>query len=263
MKLPEYIDESKKYLQELAIPDSFEAAVILGSGLGNFTSTIKDRQSVAYSNIPHFPKPSVKGHSGNLIYGTIDGKNILAFSGRFHHYEGFTFDQSVLPVLIAKALNAKKLIISNAAGGINPDFRAGDIMIIDSTIRLNNPVSPKSQIPARFNPFNLSTKAEDLTKRFEFPIRSGNYLYAKGPNYETKAEIRAFQKMGADAVGMSTVPELFEAARCELNCVAVSLITNMAAGIEKKKLDHAEVKQAAKLNEEKFERFIRMLISKL
>lgn len=263
MRLPEYIIESKDYLRELAIPNSFDAAIILGSGLGSFASTIKNKNSTAYSTIPHFPEPSVKGHSGKLIWGKVDDKDVLAFSGRFHFYEGFSFDQAVLPVYIAKALNAQKLIVSNAAGAINPEFHIGDMMIIDSAIRLNNTTSPKSKKPVRFSAFNRAEDALKLAKQFEFPHRSGNYLYAKGPNYETKAEIRAFQKMGADAVGMSTVPELFEAARCELHCVAISLITNMAAGIEKKKLNHAEVKQTAKAKEKEFEQLIRMLIAEL
>ncbi len=263
MKLPEYIIDSEDFLRDQGVSDHIEAAVILGSGLGNFGEAINKPTVIPYSKIPHFPEPSVKGHSGSLIFGEVEGKNILAFSGRFHFYEGFTFRQAALPVYIAKVLNADKLIISNSAGGINTDFRTGNLMVIESIIRLFSTVSPPGKKPFRYDPFSLADKSYQLAVQSDIPVQRGTYLYAKGPSYETKAEIRAFRTIGADAVGMSTVPELFEAARCKMKTAAVSLITNMAAGIETKKLNHEEVKQAAKLYQHDFERLIRKLIVEL
>jgi purine-nucleoside phosphorylase len=260
MELPEWISESKNYLRDQGVSGNIDTAIILGSGLGNFSLAIKNATVLPYSGIPHFPEPSVKGHSGALIWGEVGGKNILAFSGRFHFYEGFTFHQTALPVYIAQALNARKLIISNSAGGINTNFQIGDLMIIESIIRLNAAASPTNKEAFRYEPFSLADKSHKLAAELELPIRRGTYLYAKGPSYETKAEIRAFRKIGADAVGMSTVPELFEAARCRLKTAAVSLITNMAAGIRAHKLNHEEVKQAAKLYQKDFERLVRRLI---
>lgn len=263
MVLPDFVRESGNYLRDHGVPEHIDAVIILGSGLGNFGAAIKIAAVLPYSSIPHFHEPSVEGHSGSLIWGTVEDRNILAFSGRFHFYEGFTFRQTALPVYISKALNADKLIISNSAGGINTDFHIGDLMIIKSIIRLNTIVSPANRKPFRYEPFSLAEQAREVASGLNLPIRQGTYLYAKGPSYETKAEIRAFRKIGADAVGMSTVPELFEAARCGLKTVAVSLITNMAAGIQTKKLNHEEVKQAAKNYGKDFERLVRGLIAGL
>jgi purine-nucleoside phosphorylase len=260
MKFPGYISEAESYLRDRGTPGRIEAAIILGSGLGDFGSAINKPTVIPYSKIPHFPEPSVEGHSGSLIWGEVEGKNILAFSGRFHFYEGFTFRQAALPVYIANVLNADKLIISNSAGGINTGFRTGNLMVIESIIRLNSIVSPPNKKPFKYDPFNRADKTHELAVQAGIPIQRGTYLYAKGPSYETKAEIRAFRTIGADAVGMSTVPELFEAARCKMKTAAVSLITNMAAGIETKKLNHEDVKQAAKLYHHDFERLVRKLI---
>jgi purine-nucleoside phosphorylase len=263
MSGPEFVRESAGYLRDRGVPDHIEAAVILGSGLENFGSVIKNATVTSYADIPHFPEPTIEGHSGALIWGEVDGRNILAFSGRFHFYEGFDFRQMALPVYIAKALNARKLIISNSAGAVNTDFHIGDLMIIESIIRLNSAASPTNKEAFRYEPFSLADKTQKLASHLKLPIQRGTYLYVKGPSYETKAEIRAFRKLGADAVGMSTVPELFEAARCRLKTTAISLITNMAAGIRDHKLDHKEVKKAARLYEKDFERLVRRLITDL
>jgi purine-nucleoside phosphorylase len=260
MNRPEFVHESVDYLRDRGVPNHIEAAIILGSGLGNFGSAIKNATVTHYADIPHFPEPTIEGHSGALIWGEVDGRNVVAFSGRFHFYEGFSFHQTALPVYIAKALSAGKLIISNSAGAVNTAFHIGDLMIIKSIIRLNTAASPANKEAFRYEPFSLADKTYKLASQLKLPIKRGTYLYAKGPSYETKAEIRAFRKLGADAVGMSTVPELFEAARCQLKTAAISLITNMAAGIRDHKLDHKEVKKAAGLYEKAFERLVRRLI---
>lgn len=263
MLLPDYISETKKYLLDDGVPEKPEAAVILGSGLGSFSDKIDRSKSIPYSNIPHFQPTSVAGHSGELIVGEVSGKKIIAFSGRFHHYEGYNFEMTVLPVYLAKALDVQKLIISNTAGSINKQFRVGDLMVIDSIMRLNNISSPLHSEQFRFNLESYARRARELASEIGVLTQTGCYLFVKGPNYETKAEIRAFRTMGADAVGMSTVPELSEASRLKMKTVAFSLITNMAAGIEDGRLDHSEVKDTADSRKEDFARFVSHLIEHL
>ena len=263
MSLPEFIDTSVEFIREKSIPNSFEAAVILGSGLGGFGDQIKNTSRISYSEIPSFPSTSVQGHDGELIFGTVNEKNVIAFSGRFHHYEGFSFEQTAIPVYLARVLGVGKLIISNAAGAINTDFSVGDLMVIDSVMRQNMSISPRGNSQHRYNHYPQAEKARKLAAELNLPIQRGTYLYAKGPNYECKAEIRAFRVMGADAVGMSTAPELFEAARLNLPAVAVSLISNMAAGVTNQKLDHEEVKAAADSRKEDFAALVKKLINEL
>lgn len=263
MSLPDYVNESVAFLKEQKIPDNLEAAVILGSGLGGFGEHIEQPSFIPYNHIPHFPATSVKGHDGKLISGQIAGKNIIAFSGRFHHYEGFSFEQTVLPVYIAKAFGVNKLIISNAAGAINTDFEVGDLMVIDSVMRQNMSISPRGNSQHRYNHYPFADKARKLAADLKLAIQRGTYIYVTGPNYETKAEIRAYRTMGADAVGMSTAPELFEAARLDIKSVAISLITNMSTGVTKEKLDHQEVKIAAESRKKDFASLVTKLILEL
>lgn len=263
MSLPDYLEETKTYLLNQDIPENPEAVVILGSGLSGFGEQIKQPHSISYADIPHFPLTSVKGHDGRLISGRINGKHVVAFAGRFHHYEGYTFEQTALPVYLAKALGAQKLIISNAAGAINTRFEVGDLMVIDDVIRQNLTVTPAGMPKHRYNGYTYADRVRELAATLKLTIQRGTYLYTKGPNYETKAEIRAFRTMGADAVGMSTAPELFEAARLELKAVAISLISNMACGVTKGKLDHNEVKAAAETRKNDFARLVKALVEHL
>ena len=263
MSLPEFIEESVTYLKDQRLPENLEAAVILGSGLGGFGKSINEASSINYDDIPHFPSTSVKGHDGRLISGKVNGKNIIAFSGRFHHYEGYDFEQTAIPVYIAKALGVRKLIISNAAGAINTDFEVGDLMVIDSVMRQNMGISPRGNPQHRYNHYPFADKARKLAASLGLAVQRGTYIYVTGPNYESKAEIRAFRKMGADAVGMSTAPELFEAARLRLKSVAISLISNMASGVTTQKLDHEEVKIAAESRKEDFAKLVSKLITDL
>ena len=263
MSTPEQFQESVSYLRDQGVPQNPEAAIILGSGLGDFGQRIEEALSVDYSLVPHFPVTSVEGHAGQLIAGKINGHSVIAFSGRFHHYEGFTFEQTAIPVYIAKALGAKKLIISNAAGAINTDFNVGDLMIIDSVMRQNFGISPRGNDQHRYNHYPFAEKTRQLAAELAMPVQRGTYVYVTGPNYETKAEIRAFRRMGADAVGMSTAPELFEAARLSLKSVAISLISNMASGVTQAKLNHEEVKIAAESRKEDFARLVSKLVEEL
>lgn len=263
MSLPDFISETIDYLRQQGVPEEPKAAVILGSGLGDFGERIDRAGSIPYEDIPHFPVTSVKGHDGRLIFGEVGGKKIIAFSGRFHHYEGFTFEETALPVYIAKAVGAEKLIISNAAGAINTDFEVGDLMVIDSVMRQNMTISPLGNSLHRYNHYPYAEKARKLAAKGGLAVQRGTYMYVKGPNYETKAEIRAFRFMGADAVGMSTAPELFEAARLNLKTVAISLISNMASGVTQARLDHNEVKEAAQSRKEDFAGLVIRLVHEL
>lgn len=263
MNIPSHIQQIAKYLKASGLPDTFDAAVILGSGLGGFSSEVQQRQSIPYNEIPDFPQTSVQGHSGELIHGRVGGKTVLAFSGRFHHYEGHPFSRTVLPVHLAKAFETDKLIISNAAGAINTGFEVGDLMVIDDIFRLSQSVSAGPAERFGYNLYKPAAKARKIAAAIGLEVQRGTYLFAKGPTYETKAEIRAFRVLGADVVGMSTAPELAEAARLHIKTVAVSMVTNMAAGVVSGKLDHSHVKQAAESRKDDFARFVKQLISDL
>lgn len=263
MTLPDFTTEIIAYLKQQSIPSRMEAAVILGSGLGGFTDQIENPREIPYSDIPGMPVSSVPGHAGKLIFGQVNGHHTMAFSGRFHHYEGFSFEQTATPVYIAKALGAQKLIISNAAGAINTSFSVGDLMVIEDVIRNNLAISPRGYGKHEYRHQQWVDDIRSYAAELGLVTRQGTYIYVTGPNYETKAEIRSFRKMGADAVGMSTATELFEAARLELKSVAISLISNMASGVTGQKLDHDEVKAAADSRKDDFARLVSKLIEKL
>ena len=260
MSLPDYISSIKNFLTENGFPEQIDSAVILGSGLGTFGDHIQNATSIAYENIPDFPHSTVIGHSGALIFGEVGGKSVLALSDRFHHYEGHYFAKTVLPVQLAHAFEVERLIISNAAGGINLRYHVGDLMIIDSIIKQYMMVSEPAinTWSSNFEAYAQEVKA--IARDLNIETQMGTYLYVKGPNYESKAEIRAFRKMGGDAVGMSTAPELIEAAKLGVKTAAVSLITNAAAGVINQKLDHAEVKEAADQKKDVFAKLVKGLI---
>lgn len=260
MSLPDYIQTIKDFLIENNFPAQIDAAVILGSGLGTFGEHIQNTITIPYGEIPDFPQSTVEGHSGSLIFGEVEGKSTLAFSGRFHHYEGHAFAKTVLPVQLAKAFEVYKLIISNAAGGINLRYHVGDLMIIDSIIKQYVMVSEPALQTWDSNFENYAHQVKQIARNLGIETQMGTYLFVKGPNYESKAEIRAFRKMGGDAVGMSTAPELTEAAKLGVKTAAVSLITNAAAGVTGAKLDHTEVKEAADKKKEVFARLVKGLI---
>ncbi|MDX1640944.1 MAG: purine-nucleoside phosphorylase [Balneolaceae bacterium] len=255
--------QAKKNLVKIGFAESVEAVVILGSGLSGFTASVVDPIVVPYQDITGFPVTSVQGHHGTLIYGTVEKKPVLVFSGRFHHYEGFSFKKTVLPIHLARAFNAKKVIISNAAGAVNSSFNIGDLMVIDDIFRLFQMISSEPTEKFHFNIYPFAEKTRKIAASIGLEIQRGTYLYVKGPNYETKAEIMAFQRLGVDVVGMSTAPELMEASRLNIPAVAISLVTNMAAGLSSVKLDHSEVKEAAENRKEDFAKLVIELIKRL
>ena len=240
---------------EPRVPTKPEIALVLGSGLGKFADQITDPVSIPYSEIPHFHQPSVAGHDGQIIFGTLSGVPVAVLQGRWHYYEGHSMNSIVLPTRALAALGAHTLFLTNAAGGVNVDFKSGDLMIIEDHINLmgDNPLRGKESVlfGPRFPDMSETYCRESIqsleaaAKRSGISVRKGVYIGLTGPTYETPAEVRMLRTLGADAVGMSTVPEAIAARHLGMRVVGLSCITNLAAGIEQKTLDHAEVQESA------------------
>lgn len=254
----------KNWLVENGALEQCDAAIILGSGLGGFEERLENTFSRAYEEIPGMPQTSVVGHSGSLHIGELKGKRLLVFSGRFHFYEGHSFDKTVIPVQLAHQFSCKHLLVSNAAGSINTRFKVGDLMMIDSLLYPNVSLSPANKrFFNRYNPENMMQLAKEVALSQGEHLQQGTYLYVTGPSYETKAEIRAFRKMGGDTVGMSTAAELTEASRLGIDSLGISLVTNMASGVSKAKLDHSEVKDVAGKRTVVFQNLVEGMIERL
>jgi purine-nucleoside phosphorylase len=236
----EKINETTEFLKAKGIKDP-DAGIILGTGLGGLTGKIQNRIEIDYKDIPNFPVATVEGHEGKLIFGDFGSKKIVAMKGRFHYYEGFGPEQVALPVRVLKYLGIRCLFLSNAAGGVNPSFQVGDIMIITDHINLlpNPLIGPNDdRIGARFPDMSktydttLINKALRIAQENNIRIHKGVYLSTTGPTFETPAEYKYFRIIGADAVGMSTTPEVIIARHMNLPCFAVSVITDL--GVEGK-----------------------------
>jgi purine-nucleoside phosphorylase len=236
----EKIKETTGFLKANGILNP-DAGIILGTGLGGLTAKIENRIEIDYKDIPNFPVSTVEGHAGKLIYGDFGNKKIVAMKGRFHYYEGFGAEQVALPVRVLKYLGIKCLFLSNAAGGVNPSFMIGDIMIITDHINLlpNPLMGPNDdRIGARFPDMgeaydkSLIIKALQIADKHNIRVHKGIYLATSGPTFETPSEYKYFRIIGADAVGMSTTPEVIIARHMKLPCFAVSVITDL--GVEGK-----------------------------
>ena len=213
-----------------------EIGIVLGTGLGSLVEQIANPVSIAYEDIPHFPHSTVDSHAGDLIIGELAGKTVVAMSGRFHYYEGYTLQQVTFPVRVAKALGIHTLVVSNAAGGMNPQYRAGDLMLISDHINFigDNPlIGPNDdrlgpRFPDMSEPYseNLLELAETIAIEKGIRLQRGVYLACSGPCLETKAEYRMMRMMGADVVGMSTVPEVIVAVHCGLQVLGFSAVTD-------------------------------------
>lgn len=260
-----------EYIKKQFKSDIPQCAVILGSGLGGFTQIVDIKESIKYTDIPNFPQSHVSGHKGNLTIAEVaDGKKVLIMEGRFHYYEGYTPQQVTFPIVVFHLLGIKTLIVSNAAGGINPNFQIGDLMIITDHINLfgNHPLIGHNNdaLGPRFldqtEPYNngLITKAMLTASKHNINIHQGTYIGVTGPTYETKAEIKAFHILGADAVGMSTIFEVIIANYFGIKVLGISCITNMATGISKVKHEHAEIVERGRIVSEKFSRLIKDVI---
>ena len=252
-----------RILEALQLPE-IHTAIILGSGLGGFEHELDSVRLIPYTEIPGFPDVSVPGHAGHLAYGRLGEVSVLVFSGRFHLYEGHTLEVASLPVQVAIAAGARNLLLTNAAGGIRESFQVGDFMNIVDTLHLMRNVCLPNSTKSRYaNPLSLSPIVTQVAARHALRMHEGTYVYTSGPCYETPAEIRMFRHLGADAVGMSTVPELMVAAAHGLPCAGISLITNAASGITDAVLDHADIKEAAEKQSSRFKVFMKDLIQQL
>ena len=231
-----------------------ETAVILGSGLGKLVDELTDTYVIDYKEIPNFPVSTVEGHSGRLIFGRLGGKDIMAMQGRFHYYEGYTMKEVTFPVRVMRELGIKTLFVSNAAGGTNPSFEIGDLMIITDHINFfpEHPLRGKNisygpRFPDMSEAYDrtLIARAKEIAKLHNITVREGIYIGTQGPTYETPAEYRMFARWGADAVGMSTVPEVIVANHCGMKVFGISVITDL--GVEGKivEVSHEDVQRAA------------------
>lgn len=250
-----------------------QVGIILGSGLGNFVSEIKIDKEISYGDIPHFPVSTVKGHSGKLIFGELGGKPVMALAGRFHYYEGYTSQHITYPIRVMKALGVKTVFLSNAAGGCNRNFKVGDLMIIKDHISFftPNPLIGKNEeelgprFPDMSEPYSneLIAKAKSISERLQIPVHTGVYVAVTGPTFETRAEYLLIDKLGGDAVGMSTVQEVITAKHGGMEAFAISVITDIGIREEENVITHEEVLEAAKAAEPKLTAIFTHLIKEL
>lgn len=250
-----------------------KAGVVLGSGLGNFVQEIKVQYEIPYDQIPHFPIATVEGHHGKLIFGSIAGKPIIAMSGRFHFYEGYSPEEVSFPIRVMKFLGIETVFISNAAGGVKPGFKVGDLMIITDHISLStvNPLlGPNDErlgprFPDMSEPYNkgLVKKAKQIAQQLKIEVKEGVYFGVTGPTFETRSEYKMIHAMGGDAVGMSTVQEVIAAAHAGMRVFAMSVITDIGIRDDNNIISHEEVLTAAKEAEPKFSTIFREMIASL
>ncbi|MGP1437208.1 MAG: purine-nucleoside phosphorylase [Phocaeicola sp.] len=237
-----------------------KTAIILGTGLGRLANDISDSYCISYKDIPNFPVSTVEGHAGQLIFGKLGGKDIVAMEGRFHFYEGYNMKQVTFPVRVMNELGIKTLFVSNASGGTNPAFNVGDLMIITDHINffpehpLNGPnIGEGPRFPDMSEAYDkgLIKLALEIAKDKNIAVQQGVYLGTQGPTYETPAEYKMFRLLGTDAVGMSTIPEVIVANHCGIKVFGVSVITDMGVEGRIQKISHEDVQKAANASEEK------------
>ena len=272
-KYTRQVQEAAAYIKEKLNGRKPEIAIILGSGLGDLAEQLTDAIQIPYGDIPHFPVSTVAGHKGQFVVGKLEGREVLCMQGRFHYYEGYDLKQVTLPVRVMKLLGIGTLIVTNAAGGINTGFRPGNLMLIEDHLNLTgeNPLIGENLEAFGERFFDMTVAydreyrilAENLAAELDIPLQKGVYAWLTGPNYETPAEIRYLRTIGADAVGMSTVPEVLVARHCGLRVCGISCITNLAAGMGKGLLSHEEVKETADRVKVDFIRLVTALTSRM
>ena len=250
-----------------------EIGLILGSGLGVLADEIENPVMIPYGDIPDFPVSTVEGHAGRLVIGELEEKTVLAMQGRFHYYEGYGLDEVTFPVRVMKQLGIEKVIVTNAAGGVNPEFEAGDLMMITDHINnvgINPLIGPNdSDLGVRFPDMSSAYDPayqeliEQVAKDLGISLQKGVYVWNSGPSYETPAEIRMLQKVGGDAVGMSTVPEVVVAQHSGMKVLGLSCISNMAAGILDQPLSHEEVIETTEKVREDFLKLVKGIVRSL
>jgi len=252
------VQETVAFLQEKGITTP-DYGIVLGTGLGNLANEISAIRTIPYKDIPNFPVSTVKGHQGELIFGELGGKKVLAMRGRFHYYEGYDMPQVVFPIRVMKYLGIQNLIVSNASGGVNPEFSVGDIMVIDDHINFIPEHPLRGVNDERFGPrfvdmhepYSLKMIAafEKIAEKQHIKLQKGTYLALQGPTFETPAEYRMVYKVGADAVGMSTVPEVIVAKHMGMTCFGLSVITDLGIEGQVMEVSHEEVQEVAKIAE--------------
>ena len=272
MNLNQRISDAAQYIKA-RITEAPSIGLILGSGLGDFADGLENRVVIPFAEIPDFPQPTVEGHAGAFVIGSCQGKTVVALQGRIHYYEGHPQQVITIPVRVMALLGVKQIVLTNACGGVNLNFAPGDLMLISDHINYSgsNPLIGQNldQFGPRFPDLSnvytkeLRTKIMKVAEKNRIALRQGLYVMYSGPNYETPAEIRMFRMMGADAVGMSTVPEAIVAAHCGMDVVGISCITNMAAGVLPQKLNHQEVVETAALVHDKFQKLLTLVIDLL
>ena len=268
----EYYRKSVDYIRQF-VPWTPEVAVVLGSFLGPFADAIEDPVVIDYRDIPNFLVSTVPGHAGKLIFGTVAGRRVVCMSGRFHSYEGYDFEQLVIPVRVFKLLGAKAVILTNAAGAVNAEYRPGDVMIVSDHIKLNGASPMRGPNVDEFGPrfFDVSRMyapelrrlARDCAAGSGLTFHEGVYMFFPGPQFATPAEVRAARLLGADAVGMSTVTEALTAAHCGMPVLCLSVMTNMAAGVLEQPLTTEEVLETAKSIAGPFSNYVRAIIERI
>tara|TARA_B110000879_G_scaffold97129_1_gene132433 strand:- start:158 stop:967 length:810 start_codon:yes stop_codon:yes gene_type:complete len=249
-----------------------EIGIILGTGLGGLVSEIQIEHSLPYNEIPNFPLSTVEGHSGRLILGILGGKKVVAMQGRFHFYEGYCMEKVTFPVRVMKFLGIKNLILSNASGGVNPDYEVGDLMILEDHICLiPNPLIGANldelgpRFPDMSDPYckDMIQIAQQIASENNLPIQKGVYVALTGPTLETPAEYKYMRIIGGDTVGMSTAPEVIVARHMEIPCFAMSVITDLGIPGKIQKVTHQEIQKVSEVAEPKLTLIIKQLISKI
>jgi purine-nucleoside phosphorylase len=267
----EKIKETTSFIKS-KIPFEPTAGIILGTGLGGLVKEIDIKVSLNYDEIPNFPVSTVEGHSGKLIFGILGGKKVVAMQGRFHYYEGYTPQQVTFPVRVMKLLGVKHLFVSNASGGVNPDFEIGELMIVNDHINLiPSPLIGKNQsefgprFPDMSKPYSkeLIEKALEIGKKNNIRLKTGVYCGVTGPALETPAEYVYFRNIGADTIGMSTVPEVIVARHMGIPCFAISIITDLGVPGKIIEVSHEIIQQVAERQEPKMTLVIKELVASL
>jgi purine-nucleoside phosphorylase len=271
--MSEEISSTIKSIREATNGFRPTVGIILGSGLGGLAEEIHVSHAIPYEKIPGFPVSTVEGHSGSLIFGELGGKKVMALKGRFHFYEGYTMRQITYPVRVMKELGVSTLVVSNACGGMNPEFEVGEIMLINDHLNLfpDNPlIGPNDdQLGPRFLDMSeayskrLINLARETAKHMNIRVREGVYAGLTGPCFETPAEYRYLWRMGADVVGMSTVPEVMVARHAGMEVFGISIVTDLGVEGHVEKVSHAEVLEIARQQEPKITRIVKEVISKL
>ena len=264
------INETVAYIRS-QYADESTVGVVLGSGLGHFTNELQIDKEISYNEIPHFPVSTVEGHKGKLVFGKLGNKNVVVMAGRFHYYEGYDMKQVTFPVRVMKYIGVTKLIVSNASGGVNPSYKVGDIAVITDHINMMPEHPLRGHNDERFGPrfVNMSepyskamnAKAFELAKELNIDLKKGIYLGLQGPTFETLAEYKMVKALGADCVGMSTVPEVIVARHMNMECFGVSVITDMGDEENIEEVNHEEVLQAAQKAEPHVRNLIKNLIA--